>query len=392
MSFPPPRFLLVVAAIVPARAGVVQRPGARLAAAKMLRQDGRSTGRKFRIRRRFLKRGPTMRLRLPLAFAAVVMSVAAFAAEARAQSAVTFSLDFRALGRHAAWYVALEKGYYKQAGLDVTIIPSQGTAQAIQSVESKAAQFAFSDVAGLVAARANSGATAKMVAVIYQKAPYAVFSLRSGANVSKPEQLENLEIATGAGSFTQKVIEAYMRSRGLKAETVKWTNIDPAARVGLLAAKKIPAIETFAMSMPGVVKAVGGADAQIFMLANNGLQLYSNGILVREDYLKAEPDKVKGFVKASLQGWKDAIANPKEAADIAMKHIKGLDAEVALQEIVIVNALVSTPDTKSKGLGTIDAKLMTDSVDLIAKNTGADGKVAAKDVYDTSALPAPPIK
>jgi NitT/TauT family transport system substrate-binding protein len=183
-----------------------------------------------------------------------------------------------------------------------------------------------------------------------------------------------------------------MKSRGLKSETVKWTNIDPAARVGLLAAKKIPAIETFAMSMPGVVKAVGGADAQIFLLANNGLQLYSNGILVREDYLKAEPDKVKGFVKASLQGWKDTVANPKEAADIAMKHIKGLDAEVALQEIIIVNALVSTPDTKAKGLGTIDPKLMADSVDLIARNTGADGKIAAKDVYDTGALPTPPVK
>ena len=72
-----------------------------------------------------------------------------FGAEAHAQTTpVTFSLDFRALGRHAAWYVALEKGYYKDAGLDVTIIPSQGTAQAIQSVEFKAAQFAFSDVAG----------------------------------------------------------------------------------------------------------------------------------------------------------------------------------------------------------------------------------------------------
>jgi NitT/TauT family transport system substrate-binding protein len=210
--------------------------------------------------------------------------------------------------------------------------------------------------------------------------------------VSKPEQLENLEIASGAGSFTQKVIEAYMKSKGLKADTVKYTNIDPSARVGMLAAKKIPAIETFAMSMPGVVKAVGAADAQIFLFANHGLALYSNGILVREDYLKAEPDKVKGFVKASLQGWKDSIANPKEAADIVAKHIKGLDAEVVSQEIAIVNALVSTPDTKAKGLGTIDAKLMADSVDLIAKNTGADGKVAAKDMYDTSALPNPPIK
>jgi NitT/TauT family transport system substrate-binding protein len=334
-----------------------------------------------------------MRIRPLLALTALTATLVSFAGETQAQTApVTFSLDFRALGRHAAWYVALEKGYYKAAGLDVTIIPSQGTAQAIQSLESKAAQFAFSDVAGLVAARANSQATAKMIAVVYQKSPYAIFSLRSGANVTKPEQLENLEIASGAGSFTQKVIEAFMKSKGLKAETVKYTNIDPAARVGMLAAKKIPAIETFAMSMPGIVKAVGAQDAQIFLFANNGLSLYSNGILVREDYLKAEPAKVKGFVKASLQGWKDSIANPKEAADIVMKHVKGLDADVVFQEVIIVNSLVATADTRSKGLGIIDDKLMAQSVDLIAKNTGADGKVAAKDTYDTSALPQPPIK
>jgi NitT/TauT family transport system substrate-binding protein len=334
-----------------------------------------------------------MRVGLSLKFAALLIAGLALPAQSHAQNTpVTFALDFRALGRHAAWYVALEKGYYKNAGLDVTIIPSQGTAQAIQSVESKAAQFAFSDVAGLVAARANSGVTAKMVAVIYQKAPYAIFSLRSGANITNPEQLENLEIASGAGSFTQKVIEAFMKGKGLKAETVKYTNIDPAARIGMLVAKKVPAIETFAMSMPGVVKAAGGADAQMFLLANAGLTLYSNGILVREDYLKAEPTKVKGFVEASLRGWKDAIANPKEAADIVVRHIKGLDPDVAAQEIAIVNALVATPESRGKGLGTIDAKQMAASVDLIAKGIGADGKVAAQDVYDTSALPTPPIK
>jgi NitT/TauT family transport system substrate-binding protein len=328
-----------------------------------------------------------------LKFAVLLSAGICLAVEAQAQTTpVTFSLDFRALGRHAAWYVALEKGYYRDAGLDVTIIPSQGTAQAIQSLESKAAQFAFSDVAGLVAARANSGATAKMVAVIYQKAPYAIFSLRSGANVTKPEQLENLEIASGAGSFTQKVIEAFMKSKGLKADTVKFTNIDPAARIGMLAAKKIPAIETFAMSMPGVVKAAGAQDAQIFLLANAGLTLYSNGILAREDYLKSDGAKVKAFVKASLQGWKDTIADPKEAADIVGKHVKGLDLEVVIQEIAIVNALVATPETRASGLGSIDPAAMQKSVALIATGIGAADKVAAKDTYDTSALPQPPIK
>jgi NitT/TauT family transport system substrate-binding protein len=322
-----------------------------------------------------------------------VAIIAVFATDAAAQTAsVTFSLDFRALGRHAAWYVALDKGYYKKAGLEVNIIPSQGTAQAIQSVESGVAQYAFSDVAGLVAARANSGATAKMVAVIYQKAPYAVFSLRSGANVTKPEQLENLEIASGAGSFTQKVIEAFMTEKKLKASTVKFTNVDPAARIGMLVSKKIPAIETFAMSKPGLVKATSEQETQMFLLADHGLKLYSNGILVKESHLKSNPDQVRAFVKASLDGWRDAIADPKGAAGIVAKYIKGLDPDVVLQEIAIVNDLVLTADTKAKGLGTINATVMAASVDMIARNTGAAGKVNAKDTYDTSYLPAQPVR
>ena len=316
-------------------------------------------------------------------------------APARAQAqttAVTFSLDFRALGRHAAWYVALDKGYYKQAGLDVTIIPSQGTAQAIQSLESGAVQFAFSDVAGLVAARANGASTARMVAVIYQKAPYAVFSLRSGANVSKPEQLENLEIASGAGSFTQKVIQAFMTERGLKAASVKYVNIDPAARVGMLVAKKVPAIETFVMSQPGVVKAAEPNDSQTFLFADHGLKLYSNGILVRDAYLKSDAARVQAFVKASLEGWRDTIADPAEAAAIVAKYVKGLDPEVVAQEIKIVNDLVVTPDTKARGLGTIDPATMAASVDLIVKNAAGGAAVAASDTYDAAALPQPPIK
>jgi NitT/TauT family transport system substrate-binding protein len=307
---------------------------------------------------------------------------------------ITFSLDFRALGRHAAWYVALDKGYYKEAGLDVTIIPSQGTAQAIQNLESNVVQFAFSDVAGLVEAHANSHATAKMVAVIYQKAPYAIYSMSSGADVTKPKQLEGLTVGSGAGSFTQKVIQAFMAEKGLNPKEVSFTNIDPSARVSMLVSKRVPAIETFIMSRPGIIKAAGGADkVRTFLLADHGLKLYSNGILVRADYMKAHPEIVKGFVKASLLGWRDTIANPEAAADIVVKYNKALDRGVALQEIKIVDGLVDTPETKKKGLGYIDPKTMKESVDLILR-TAVKGnvKMDLADVSDPHFLPVPPVK
>jgi NitT/TauT family transport system substrate-binding protein len=177
----------------------------------------------------------------------------------------------------------------------------------------------------------------------------------------------------------------------LKPSTVKFTNIDPAARVGMLVAKRIPAIETFVMSKPGIAKAAAGDD-QTFLLADHGLTLYSNGILAREDYLKANPDKVKGFVKASLEGWRDAIADPKGAAEIIAKHVKGLDPEVVLAEIGIVNDLVAVPDARAKGLGLIDPAIMEASVGLIARSIEHGSKVAAKDLYDAGFLPQPPIK
>lgn len=325
---------------------------------------------------------------IPMA-AACLVGLASIPTMAGAQTAVTFSLDFRALGRHAAWFVALDKGYYKQAGLDVSVIPGQGTAQAIQALESGTAQFAFSDVAAVVAAHANSGSTARIVAEIYQKAPYAIFSLRGGADVTKPEQLQGLEIGSGAGSFTQKVIEAFMVEKGLKT-AAKFTNIDPSARIAMLAAKRVPAVETFVMSQPGVVKAVGADQERTFLLADHGLTLYSNGIVAREDMLKTKPDLVKAFVAASLKGWKYTLDHPDEAADIVVKLNKGLERDVALQEIKIVSTLVQSSDTNTKGLGAIDSKEMDASVKLILQ-TLPGATVSTTDVYDPGFLPATPV-
>ena len=89
---------------------------------------------------------------------------------------ITFSLDFITLGRHAPFYVAIDKGFYKEEGLNVNIVPAKGTAQGIQNVESGIAQIGFVDVASLVVARAE-GSTVKVVSVIYQKAPFCFFSL-----------------------------------------------------------------------------------------------------------------------------------------------------------------------------------------------------------------------
>src|SRR5947207_11889507 len=104
---------------------------------------------------------------------AIVAACLASATASAQEREVKFSLDFISLGRHAPWYVALGKGYYKQEGLNVTILPAKGTADAIRSVAAGLTELGFIDIPSLVAAGSAGGAV-KIVAVNYQKPPYCV--------------------------------------------------------------------------------------------------------------------------------------------------------------------------------------------------------------------------
>jgi NitT/TauT family transport system substrate-binding protein len=306
---------------------------------------------------------------------------------------VVLSLDFIPLGRHAPWYAALAEGYFKDEGLDVSIIPSQGTAQTIQAVESGTANIAFVDVPSVVLARAN-GSKLKMLAVNYQKAPYAIFSLNTGANVTQPKQLEGLTLASGAGSFTPKIIQGFMTQNGLDASKLSISNVAPPARAAALLSGQVPAIEFFVMARPGLEAGARDAKAELrtFLLSDHGLELYSNGLAVTQDYLEKNADVVKGFVRAGLKGWKFALANPQKAADDEIKFVPSLKSEGIVAELGVVSDLAITPDTKQHGFGWFDPAKMQSNADFVVKYIGVTGSPPpATDIYATGYLPTPGI-
>jgi len=313
-------------------------------------------------------------------------------ARAQQMTDITFANDFIILGRHAPLFTALEKGYYKEEGLNVKIVPTNGTAAAIQMVESGAAQLGFIDVPSLVIARAN-GASLKVVSVIYQKAPFTIFSLDPGANVAKLSDLEGLEIGTGSGSFVSNIAKAMMRKNNLDPNKLKTINVEPSARVAMLASRKIPSVDFYIMSKPGIERAVKGAKVRSLLLADFGLDLYSNGIGAKESYLKEHPDIVKKFVRATLRGYQYAFKHKKEAAEFARRTAKALNDDITVDELNIVEDLSVTPDVKKNGLGHFTAERMKSSVQWMVENAGFPKEKAPKpeDVYATGFMPAKPI-
>jgi NitT/TauT family transport system substrate-binding protein len=332
--------------------------------------------------------------RLGLAIFVATLSPLPAPAQDKPLTKVVFSLDINPQGRHAPWYAALAEGYYKEEGLDVTIIPSGGGAQSIQNVESDTATMGFMAIPGLALARA-AGAKIKLVAINYQKMPIAVFSLNPGANVTSAKQLEGLTLGSGSGSATPQILRGYMAQQGLDPDKLQIVDINPSARAGALLTKKIPSIEFFVMSKGGLTAAAkdSGLELQTFLPGDHGLELYSNGIGVKEDYLAKNPQVVRGFVRAALRGWTFAFEHPDKAADDEIKYIPSLKPDSIKAEIEIIRALSVTADTQKHGLGWFDPARIKNDLDFTVKYIGTTGTPPkAADLYADGFLPNPPVK
>jgi NitT/TauT family transport system substrate-binding protein len=332
-----------------------------------------------------------MRTRMLLAAIALAVTGMLPAIGAAQERDLKFTLDFIPLGRHAPWYVAVAKGYYKQEGLNVTIVPARGTADSIRALESGVVDLGFIDVPSLVAVGTDNS-TIRIVAVNYQQPPYSVFSLNPGANIIEPKDMVGKEFSAGNASLIPRIHQAFMKQHGLDPATLKIVNLDPASLVAALASRRVQAIGLFAMSESGIKRAVKDAEVKHMLLADHGLDIYSNGIGVKEEFLQKNPDVVRKFVRASLRGWKDALVNPEEAARLQTQTLRTLNPTIIVEELAVVKRLAVVPDSKKNGLGWIDPAKFKRTVDFINANIDVMGKkFTADQIYRRGFLPKEPI-
>src|SRR5437867_11496150 len=130
---------------------------------------------------------------LSLALAALL----ATAGSASAEEKFTFALNWFAVGDHAAYWVALDKGYYKAKGLDVTLENSKGSGDSIAKVDTGRADAGLADAAVVIASTART-AKIRIVGMVFDKTPLNVFSSKDKP-VLKPKDLEDKTIAAPPG-------------------------------------------------------------------------------------------------------------------------------------------------------------------------------------------------
>ncbi|ACI94465.1 putative membrane lipoprotein lipid attachment site [Afipia carboxidovorans OM5] len=299
----------------------------------------------------------------------------ATATAANAADKVSFVTDFGYLGRHAYYFVALEKGYYKEAGLDVNIVRGQGSADAVKQVASGSAEFGFADAAAVILGRGNDNIPVKMVSMIYSKAPHAIFALKD-SGIKTPKDLEGRRIADAPNSAIPRLFEAYAKAAGIDSAKVKWSVVSSDAIAASLALGRSDAVGYYSISEALLKKSAGNKELVQLKYADAGLDFYSNGIIASEKILQSNPDLVRRFVEATWRGLKDAAANPEEAAKILNKYHSQIDVDVGAAEVRAVASLVDM-----NAAGAIDEARMQKTVDIVSGAYEMKSKVKAQDVF-----------
>jgi len=309
---------------------------------------------------------------------------------AHAQTALKFALDWKFEGPSAPYFVAIDKGYYKAEGLDVTIDTGPGSVAGIARVAAGTYPMGFFDINSLVKFQdQNPDKKVKGVMMVYDRPPFAIVSLAK-TRIDKPKDLEGKVLGAPApdGAFAQW--KAFVKQNGIDASKVTINNIGFPVREPMLASGEVQAITGFSFSsyFNLLQKGVAARDISVMLMADHGLVLYGNAVMANPDFLKANPKAVAGFVKATIKGVQDTAKDPAAAIKSVMKRNETGDEKIELDRLkMALRDNFVTPWVKANGVGGVDMKRLAASIDQIALTYEFKARPKPEDVFTAEFLP-----
>jgi NitT/TauT family transport system substrate-binding protein len=231
-------------------------------------------------------------------------------------------LDWTYLVYHTPFLYGLQKGYYKDEGIDLKINEGQGSSTTITLVGRGKDTFGFGDTSTAVQLRAK-GLPVKTALVIQRKSGFGTACFKD-VNFKTPKDLEGHSVLLIPFESTATVWPAYLSINGVDASQVKVVSADFSNKIKLF-------IQHQADCMAGVV----GEDTLIAQIGNkdianavpwssNGIKLFGHGIVVSDSTLKQNPELVRGFIRATIRAWREVCAKPSRGVSVYLKKFPKL--------------------------------------------------------------------
>jgi NitT/TauT family transport system substrate-binding protein len=309
---------------------------------------------------------------------------------ASAQTSIKFSLDGRLEGPEALVLLPQDKGYFKTEGLDVTIDDAASPLEPITRVATGGYDMAFADINAVIKYRdQHPSAPIKAVFMVYNKPPYAVVARRS-RGITDPIQLEGKKLGAPPAGSTIAQWTLFAKLNTIDVSKVAIESIGIPVRAPMLAAGQIDAAlgSSFRLYVDLKDRGVPVDDIVLMPMANYGLKLYGNAIIVNSKFAAEKPEAVRAFLHAFLKSLKETIKRPGDAVDSILRRDDGAKKEVELERVrMAIKDNIITPEVRAYGLGAVDPARLEESIDQIGLVYAYKAKPKVEDIFDASFLP-----
>ena len=298
---------------------------------------------------------------LIVAIVAAALGLAAYPAGA-AETPVTFQLNWVSGGPNAGFEAAVAQGFYKDAGLDVTVVQGNGSANTAQLVANGRAQLAYADAVSVMQLIAK-GAPMKIIATVYQSNPNALMALKK-TGIKSFQDLKGKKVGVPSGSSQTTMLPLLLKANNLKDSDINMIDMPPSSMVPALLQGQVDAV-LGSIDAYQIQAESQGAQLDVYRFADYGVPTVSTSIFANDDYLKSNGEIVKKFVAASLKGWSFAIDHPEQAVKDVKKVFPDTNEKLATHELAAIHPLFCSGGAKY--IGKAEPQLWTKSQELLAE-------------------------
>lgn len=259
---------------------------------------------------------------------------------------VSLRLPWIVNAQFAGPYMALERGYFEEEGLDVEIRPGGFDINSITLVASGEDTFGLHDTGSLILARSNE-IPVVAAATFFQKHPGGLLALEE-SGIETLEDIEGKTIGFQEGG-PWMLSKAMLEANGVDLDSVDQTTIG--FDLSPLLSGQIDLMTVYVTNEPLIAEGQG-YETTVFLPYDYGIETSSEALFTTDEYLDANPEVVCGMVRAIRRGWEEALANQEEAVDVIIAAGgEELDRDAELAQLAANEDHLLTEDSMEYGIG-----------------------------------------